>query len=74
MIKVQGETTPEYAEGRTDFEYSYHNAVSKKNCDYILDVYGKSTRLRPSPPHLSYVYMDYAGFGDLNQLMERHHM
>jgi hypothetical protein len=74
VIKVQGESTPEHAEGRTDFEYKHQRSMSNKNCNYILDAYGKSTRLRPSPPHLSYVYMDYAGFGDLQQLMERHRM
>lgn len=53
-----------------------HMRASALKCPYILEAYGSSIRfrrLRDNSPrlHLGYIYMEYAQFGDLIDLVNK---
>ncbi|KAA8617739.1 S-TKc multi-domain protein [Pyrenophora tritici-repentis] len=51
-------------------EYDCHNSLSATECPHILDIYGCSLRPRLHPPHLGYLYIEYAEHGDLWDLLD----
>jgi serine/threonine protein kinase len=54
-------------------EVSVHYSISGKNCPHILDYYGCSVRQRDRLPRgLSYIYMEFAPFGDLRDLIRKY--
>ncbi|KAF2875228.1 kinase-like domain-containing protein [Massariosphaeria phaeospora] len=69
VAKIQGFDSLYALQKELRKEFGLHHAVSNKGCRHILDAYGSSTRQRPDSPHLSYIYMDYAPFGDLVTLL-----
>ncbi|KAF2657262.1 kinase-like protein [Lophiostoma macrostomum CBS 122681] len=73
VVKVQGHHQVDEAQRLLTKEVRVHRAISGKGCLHILDCYGSSIRQRVKfPKGLSYIYMDYAPFGDLNELIEKY--
>lgn len=71
VVKIQGERTYDRAREASRKEFVFQQRVSNRGCDYILDAYASSVRRRAVPPHLLYIFMDYAGFGNLHGLVNR---
>ncbi|KAF1847600.1 kinase-like protein [Cucurbitaria berberidis CBS 394.84] len=71
VVKIIGSTDVLGVVGTIMRESTHHEALSFKNCASILDAYGFSIRKRAYGPQLGYIYMDYAPFGDLLDLIKR---
>lgn len=50
-------------------EFRPHHNVSQLGCPHILEAYGKSWRERSTLPHLGYIYMEYAPYRDLHDII-----
>lgn len=72
IVEIQGEKTAQMLRKNMKYEFDLHERLTRKGCRHIVDVYGVSYRRRHSPPMLGYVYMEYAPFGDLRRLLEKH--
>jgi hypothetical protein len=51
-------------------EYDMQRLVSERGCRHILDVFGNGIRRRAHNPQIGYLYMEYAPFGSLDNLLE----
>jgi hypothetical protein len=71
IVKVQGADTYELAMRESQVEYVLHQRLSDLGCPHILRVYTNTVRQRTEAPHLGYIYMDYAPFGNLGELLRR---
>ncbi|EFQ87014.1 hypothetical protein PTT_17612 [Pyrenophora teres f. teres 0-1] len=72
IVKIQGEKTAQMIRKNMKYEFDLHERLTRKGCRHIVDVYGVSYRRGHSPPMLGYVYMEYAPFGDLRRLLDKH--
>ncbi|KAA8617745.1 S-TKc domain containing protein [Pyrenophora tritici-repentis] len=73
IVKVQGERTEKSLLDTMQPEIDLHQRLTTKGCRHIVDFYAASYRIRRIPPILGYVYMEYAPFGDLHDLVDKHH-
>ena len=67
-VKVIGGKSGEWLEEDIEAEFRPHFNLSQLNCPHILAVFGKRHHKCKIPPHLGYIYMEYAPFGDLSSL------
>ena len=72
VVKKQGYPTANEARQKVNEEAAMHLAVSQKGCSYILDCFGTALRDRPEAPYLGFIYMDYAPYSDLYNLIENY--
>lgn len=70
VVKIVGHPDLDELEAEIKGEFNHHNLFSSHGCVNILKVYAHSIRERLSIPHLGYIYMEYAAFGDLEGLIE----
>lgn len=68
-VKIVGDNDKERLKNDIDFEAKPHQRLSKLGCANIVEFYGSSFRDREVTPHLGYIYMEYAPFGDLHTLV-----
>jgi hypothetical protein len=73
VVKILGGETYEEVKRDIDKEFGFHDAVSNKNCPHILNTWGHGYRIRSVAPQLGYIYMEYAPFGDLLNLIGELH-
>ncbi|CAO2651441.1 Nn.00g040110.m01.CDS01 [Neocucurbitaria sp. VM-36] len=71
VVKIVGGTTIVHVQLDIENEFKHQRALSFRDCASMLDTYGYSIRERLQVPHLGYIYMDYAAFGDLRSLIDR---
>lgn len=71
VVKIIGAPDMKTVTHDLNREFDVQHKLSFKNCPSILDAYAKSTRQRDPRPHLGYIYMDYAPFGDLWSAINR---
>ncbi|KAF2714563.1 kinase-like protein [Pleomassaria siparia CBS 279.74] len=69
IVKVQGQPSLEEAQSALEIEFGVQSQISNKGCDYIVNLHGTSIRPQIDAPHLLYGYMEYAGFGNLLELL-----
>lgn len=69
-VKVIGERTRDQVRNTVNTEAGIHLEASKLRCPHILECYGYGFR-RAQVPYLGYIYMEYAPFGDLFDLLQK---
>ncbi|CAE7187324.1 S-TKc multi-domain protein [Pyrenophora teres f. teres] len=71
VVKMMGEEYDLVRLGEhLETEYDCHDILSATGCPHILEIYGCSLRPRLYPPHLGYLYMEYAEYGDMQDLLD----
>jgi hypothetical protein len=72
VVKIQGAYTKEAATAMVAREFDLHARLSGTGCAHILKAWASSVRSRREPPHLAYIYMDWAPFGTLQDLYRKY--
>ncbi|CBX97204.1 hypothetical protein LEMA_P103350.1 [Plenodomus lingam JN3] len=70
IVKILGGADMAQINRDIDEEYRHHARLTNRGCANILDLHGYSYRSRPIPPQLGYLYMEYAPYGDLSDLLK----
>lgn len=52
-------------------EVAPHERLTTLGCEYIVKLLGSSFRQRDVAPHLGYIYMEYAPFGDVFEFVRK---
>ena len=71
VVKIQGTSTREIVRHLTSQEYSMGRLLSIPGCPNILKTLSHSYRNRAGPPYLSYLYLEWALYGTLDDLIRR---
>ena len=69
-VKIIGEKYKSSVKKLVQDEAEIHIEATRSQPPYVLGCYGYSTR-QNHPPFLGYIYMKYAPFGDLFNLLDR---
>jgi hypothetical protein len=70
-VKIQGDDDREWAEEEVRQEYAMQYSLNRANSPHILRTRGYSLRFADDPPRmgLSYLYLDWAPYGSLFDLV-----
>jgi hypothetical protein len=73
-VKIQGEVNRDTARDMIAREYDMQRLVNLANSPHILRARGASSRETGTPPiGLGYLYLDWAPYGSLRDLVESAH-
>jgi hypothetical protein len=72
IVKIQGAHTAALATTQTANENRLHARLSGLGCTHIGETRACYVRTRASPPHLGYIYMDWAPHRDLRALLRKY--
>jgi hypothetical protein len=71
VVKIVGDRTVEEVQHEIMREFECHMTLTQRQCHHILGAYGSSTRKRDHGPHLGYLYMEWAPYGSLHDMISR---
>jgi hypothetical protein len=70
-VKIVGDKNRPGLRRHIKREAQNHWEASQLKCPHISRCYSYPYRWREHAPHLGYIYMEYAPFGDLRSLLQR---
>ncbi|KAF2028182.1 hypothetical protein EK21DRAFT_70264, partial [Setomelanomma holmii] len=71
VVKVVGHPNLDGVKHEIRNEFRFHWKLSQRQCPHILDVCGRSVRPRELDPQLGYLYMSWAPYGSLYDLLRK---
>ncbi|KAF1927363.1 uncharacterized protein M421DRAFT_177849 [Didymella exigua CBS 183.55] len=72
-VKIIGDDDKARLKNAIDAETGPHKRLSRLKCPNIVQFYGSSFRDRGVTPHLGFIDMEYAPFGDLHGTVRKLH-